>query len=149
LTWSAADALLAAVSLLRVLLMSVAPLALAGCLLVPRAMDRFERKLFCPRGRLVVRERTDLKAHDFACLERARDPDFSYDVAAADVDCSSPPPEIRADPGRLRFWQERRDRAFRKLDREVGSIVEVQGCGVRRFYVEDGELGSIDPKGGL
>ena len=138
-------------SRLRVLVFRVAPLMLAGCVRVPEAVDRFERQFICPRGRLAVGERKDLKAHHFACAEQ-RAPEASppstfwrYHAKGMAVECGEPPPGILADPERLRFWQERRERGFEALDREVGAIVEVEGCGVRRFYAGASDLGGAEP----
>ncbi len=129
----------------------MAPLILPGCLLVPRAKDRFEKQFVCPEARLVAHERTDLKAHDFVCMERAtgasRVPGWGFHPLAAYVDCALPPPEIQGDPGRLGFWRERRDRRFQDFDADVGPIIEVEGCGVRRFYARYDDLGGADPRG--
>jgi hypothetical protein len=118
--------------------------------------------------------RPDLRLHEFACMYQPawrealakgggwppHNPIWSGRPHALDIDCggAAPPPEIRDDPGRVRFWNELRERRIQEVDAChtlhpcTVEIAEVEGCGIRRFYGCDPnvgcfEVGGADPKG--
>jgi hypothetical protein len=153
----------------RALLWIAAPITAAGCARpseIPGLVARFERKVVCPASRIVVRERADLRVHHFACHEQpawrathARGRPWMWDALpfwglhqdAASLPCGPPPAAIQDDPERVRHFEEIRDARFRALDGDQGvSILELSGCGARRFYVcglhnACSDLGADDP----
>lgn len=146
-------------ALLALLPRVLAPCVLAGCWLppswgVPYAVERFGKDLACPVERVAVRARADLRVHHFACMKEA--PRFAQRRASGVVlRCGEPPLEIEADPARVALWREQRARDFRPVDEWDGpkgvgplAIVELTGCGARRFYACEQlchELGDADP----
>lgn len=81
------------------------------------AKDEFSEAFTCPRDRVEVRKRDDVKATD-------------VEGSAA---ASTPPAEIAADPGRLQMWQnEQREKDDREND--LHHVVEARGCGHRVLY---------------
>jgi hypothetical protein len=101
----------------------VAALSLASCSgqmgLSGAVRDNFASRMTCPPDQVNVVQRSDIPRHTF----------FSEGEA-------SPPPDVAADPNRLRFWQQEREARMR--DHDVGSffggcdVFEVAGCGQRQ-----------------
>jgi len=88
---------------------------LSGCQSVADgAREDFSSANTCPIERVEARERTDVKPSQ---LRRKVDP----------------PPDIAADPGRLKLWQDKRAKSSAHDD-EDHHIVEVRGCDRHEFY---------------
>jgi hypothetical protein len=80
------------------------------------AKEEFAREFSCPKGRVVVTPRPDLKAFDLV-------------VGAHD----RPPPDVAADPGRLAEWK-RREREVEDGYRNEHAF-HASGCGHEGYYV--------------
>lgn len=87
----------------------------SGCKSVTEgARERFSKDHSCPLDRVEVRMREDLRPSDLETRPK-------------------PSPEIAADPGRLRVWQEEETKA-RELSDRGEKMVEVRGCAVQTLY---------------
>lgn len=79
------------------------------------AREEFSKAYTCPKERVTVTARPDLKAYDLMVGSR-----------------SKPPREVAADPGRLAEWQKRE----RKLEEDYNrqSIFQATGCDHEETY---------------
>jgi hypothetical protein len=116
------DAIGSALVVLGALLMACAPSPQAP--VAPRlheAVDRFSRDRLCPAGRVTLRERPDISTKRVG-------------VVAAKYEAlpSVPPPEVAADPERLRLWTAR----LQEADKEAARwhIEQTTGCGESAVY---------------
>ena len=106
---------------MRLLLRPTAPVLLAlaaiSCAafypsLVP-ARQAFARRFTCPPERVQVRRRPDVPPHVILGVRRA-----------------APPPEVAADPARLRYFQQQHGADLAELDQSC-AVFEASGCGFR------------------
>jgi hypothetical protein len=98
-----------------------AAVLLSGCAtldLGTGAKHIFSREMFCPEGRVTVQPKPDTAPHVLLGVPEA------------------PPPEVAADPERLKLWQQRVDDQAQALD-DSAATYELDGCGAQALYVCD------------
>jgi hypothetical protein len=78
------------------------------------AKQTFSKQFTCPPDRVESRARPDLKPSAF---KKAK----------------TPPPDVAADPGRLKMWNDQQEKALTASD-GMDWIAEARGCGQQAFY---------------
>ncbi len=113
-------------SLLACLSIASSGLAIAACSSASQARADFAQSYTCPPERVAVTSWPSAAQREH------------YSSVRAPTAQPSPPPDVAADPARLRMWQTERE-AKRKQEEEVSSCdgYEVTGCGQQHFYCCD------------
>jgi hypothetical protein len=105
------------------------------------ALLRFADDNVCPIERVATRVREDLAFHRFGCQDPTRKGPshgahyaFGNEAALASKCAERPPDEVARDAERLALWRRLKAEDWDGLDHRFSSVVEVEGCGRRRFY---------------
>jgi hypothetical protein len=104
-------------SVQRLLVVSLSLVGLASCDYSSTARDTFAKNNTCPPERVSVVARNDMKGSSF---QQARG--------------AAPPPDVAADPARLRYWQRQQGEGAVNADRLCGSVYQATGCGKQEFF---------------
>lgn len=80
------------------------------------AQEELTKTFSCPKDRVVVTPRSDLKPFDLLVGARA-----------------APPADVAADPGRLGVWKQQQQKVEGDYNRQ--SVLETRGCDQHIFYV--------------